>query len=182
MSLLRGFFSFLFLLFNFRDGMMLRYFYFYIFRDCLFGLLFLLVSFLWLNFFNLFYCNTRPLSCFSLIIIYLFLHLLVNSIVLLFLVFIDDGRWSFFRVIFLLGLFLWSLLLLFGLNSGWCVLVLDCRELSSGFILALTLWVVTTIGSSGGRRTLCLSHGCRIRAVEETIQQSVDFTIEDLVC
>jgi hypothetical protein len=162
--------------------MMFGYFYFHIFRDHLLRVLFLLVSFLWLNFFNLFYCNTRLLSCFALIFVFLFLHLLVNSIVLLFLVFIDDGRWSFFRVIFLLGIFIWSLLLLFGLNSGWCVLVLDCRELSSGFILALTLWVVTTIGSSWGRRALCLSHSCRIRAVEETIQQSVDFTIEDLVC
>jgi len=99
---LRGFFSFLFLLFNFRDGMMLRYFYFYIFRDCLFGLLFLLVSFLWLFFFDLFFGNIRLLCFFALIFIFLFLLLLLDSISLLFHLFIDPSRRSFFMVIFLL--------------------------------------------------------------------------------
>jgi hypothetical protein len=59
---------------------------------------------------------------------------------------------------------------------------LDFGEVSSGFVLGLAAWVVTTISNRGGWRALCLSHSCRLRAIEETIQQSVDFTIEDLVC
>jgi hypothetical protein len=98
--------------------------------------------------------------------------------------FIDPSRRSFFMVIFLLWFLLWDFLFLFGLI--WCrgifISLLDFGEVSSGFVLGLAAWVVNIIDSRRGWGALCLSHSCRVRAIEEPIQQSVDFTIEDLVC
>jgi hypothetical protein len=63
---------------------MLRYFYFYIFRYRLFGILFMLVSFLWLFFFDLFFGNSNLLGFYPLIFIFLLL-LLASSLLTIFL-------------------------------------------------------------------------------------------------